>query len=294
MSPRTGSLLVLVSSVLWGTTGTAQALAPAGARPLAVASVRVVLGGVVLLGLAARGRLQSVGRSSLGATLVAAGSLVVAQLCFFAAVDRTGVAVGTIVAIGSSPIAAGGLEWALARRRPTRPWMHATFLAIAGCTLLMTAGRSLDVDSTGVGLALVVGLGYAGYTLSTKLLVSDHPPDVATAVVFAAAAAVMAPILAGVDLGWLARPSGAVIALHLGLVTVALAYSLFARALVVVPASTAVTLTLAEPLTAGLLGVAVLGERLSTTAVAGVVLVLCGLTVMATSAVARGATAPAH
>jgi drug/metabolite transporter, DME family len=179
--PPTGSLLVLVSSVLWGTTGTAQALAPAGARPLAVASVRVVLGGVVLLGLAARGRPQSVGRSSLGATLVAAGSLVVAQLCFFAAVDRTGVAVGTIVAIGSSPIAAGALEWALARRRPTRQWMHATFLAIAGCTLLLTAGRSLDVDSTGVGLALVVGLGYAGYTLSTKLLVSDHPPDVATA-----------------------------------------------------------------------------------------------------------------
>ena len=290
MSPRTGSLLVLASSVLWGTTGTAQALAPAGASPLAVASVRIVLGGVVLLGLAARGRPQALGRRSLGPTLVAAGSLVVAQLCFFAAVDRTGVAVGTVVSIGSAPIALGLLEWATARRRPTLRWSIATGLAVTGCVLLLTVGRSLDVESIGVGLALVVGVGYAGYILGTKLLVSDHPPHVATAVVFAVAAALMTPILAGVDLGWLIQPVGAVIALHLGLVTVALAYSLFARALVAVSASAAVTLTLAEPLTAGLLGVAVLGERLSATAMVGVILVLSGLTIMTTSAVERDPT----
>jgi DME family drug/metabolite transporter len=290
MSPRTGSLLVLASSVLWGTTGTAQALAPAGASPLAVASVRIVLGGVVLVGLAARGRPLVVGRLSFGPTLVAAGSLVAAQLCFFAAVDRTGVAVGTVVSIGSSPIALGVLEWAIARRRPTLRWLIATGLAVTGCVLLLTVGRSLDVDSTGVALALVVGLGYAGYILGTKLLVSDHAPHIATAVVFAGAAVLMAPILVGVDLGWLVQPVGAVIALHLGLVTVALAYSLFARALVAVSASAAVTLTLAEPLTAGLLGVVVLGERLSGAAVAGVVLVLSGLTIMTASAVVRDPT----
>jgi drug/metabolite transporter, DME family len=293
MTARTGSLLILAASVLWGTTGTAQALAPPGARPLAVASLRVVLGGAVLVGLAARRR-PRVGASSVGPALLAAASLVVAQLCFFTAVERTGVAVGTIVAIGFAPVAAGGLEWAFgtgsagpqnkrARRRPTRRWMLATVLAVAGCALLLVVGRSVDVDAAGVGLALVVGLGYAGYTLSTKLLVKDLRPEVATAVVFAVAAVMMLPVLVRVDLAWVADTSGALIALHLSVMTVALAYSLFARALVSVPASTAVTLTLAEPLTAGLLGIAVLGERLSPPALAGVALVLSGLTVVATS-----------
>ncbi len=285
-------MLILGASVLWGTTGTAQALAPPAARPLAVASLRVVLGGALLLAVAVRSR-PRVGVSALGPILTAAASLVVAQLCFFTAVDRTGVAVGTIVAIGSAPIAAGGLERVIAKRRPTRRWMLATVLAVAGCVLLLVVGRSIDVDAAGVALALVVGLGYAGYTLSTKRLVHDLPPDAATAVVFAAAAALMVPVLARVDLAWVADPGGAVIVLHLGVVTVALAYSLFARALVAVPASTAVTLTLAEPLTAGLLGVAVLDERLSPPAVAGVVLVLSGLTV-ATSGTRRDVTAAVH
>jgi drug/metabolite transporter, DME family len=101
----------------------------------------------------------------------------------------------------------------------------------------------------------------------------------------------MLPVLVRVDLAWVADTSGALIALHLSVMTVALAYSLFARALVSVPASTAVTLTLAEPLTAGLLGIAVLGERLSPPALAGVALVLSGLTVVATSGSRREAAA---
>jgi DME family drug/metabolite transporter len=56
-----------------------------------------------------------------------------------------------------------------------------------------------------------------------------------------------------------------------------LAYVLFARGLAVVPVTSAATLSLAEPLTAGLLGVLVLGERLGVAALLGAVLMLGGL-----------------
>ena len=72
----------------------------------------------------------------------------------------------------------------------------------------------------------------------------------------------------------------------------ALAYVLFARGLREVRVSEAATLTLAEPLTAALLGVSVLGEPLSGGGALGAALVLGGLLVLAVR-VPRVAPAPA-
>jgi drug/metabolite transporter, DME family len=277
---RSGPFQILFAAMLWGTTGTSQALAPAGTTPLGVASVRVCLGGIALFLIGwSRGLLR--GRRMSGRhILAAAGSLVAAQLSFFAAVDRTGVAVGTVVAVGSSPIAAGVLAWLIRRERPGRRWAIATAVGVTGAVLLLAAGRAVNIDATGVGLALIVGLGYAGYIVSTKDLVDEHPPDAVTAAVFGVAAVAMLPLLFVADLGWAAEPRGLAITLHLGLVTVAFAYSIFSRGLIMVPAAIAVTLTLAEPLTAGVLGVVVLDERLSLFAGAGIVLVLASLVLL--------------
>ena len=268
---------ILVASALWGTTGTSQALAPPGARPTSVAAVRLVLGGTALL-------LIAVGRRSLGGArmpphlvVLAAGALVGAQLCFFQAVDRTGVAVGTLVAIGSSPVIAGGLSWGLRRERPGARWSVATMLAIGGCAVMATAGRSIAVEPLGITLALGVGLGYAVYILTTEELLRFHATDAVTAAVFSLAAVGVTPLLAASDLSWVVQPSGAAIACHLGLVTVALAYTLFSSGLRVVPGTLAVTLTLAEPVTAAVLGVALLGERLTAGGWLGALAILTGL-----------------
>lgn len=57
------------------------------------------------------------------------------------------------------------------------------------------------------------------------------------------------------------QPGAILVILHLGLVTTAIAYLLFARGLDRLPAAVAVSLSLAEPLVATLLGVLLLGER---------------------------------
>ena len=273
---------MLAAAVCWGTTGTAQALAPPGAQPAAVGAVRLLLGGLALLGYAAwRGALRQEGRWPWGRTLLAAVCMAAYQLCFFAAVARTGVAVGTLVAIGSSPILAGGIAWLARRERPERRWFWATLLAVAGCGLLVAAGKSLHVDVSGIILALGAGLAYALFTVASKGLLESQPPEMAMAVVFSLGALFLSPLLFSADLVWLAQPRGAAVALHLGIVTVALAYSLFARGLRGVPVATAVTLTLAEPLTAGFLGIFLLGERLTPLAALGSALVFAGLALLA-------------
>lgn len=262
-----GPWLILAAATLWGTTGTAQALAPAAAQPAAIGTVRLIIGGLALLLLAAwQGHLRHTGRWPIKATAIAGIGMALYQLAFFAAVQRAGVAIGTIVGIGSAPILGGLLAWLVRHEQPGRRWFIATALAIVGCSLLIAAGRtntSNTLDMLGILLALTAGLSYAAYTVYSKELLENRPPDTVMAVVFCLGALLLSPLLFTADLTWLLQPAGAAVALHLGLVTVALAYALFARGLRAVPVSTAVTLTLAEPLTAATLGLLLLNEHLT-------------------------------
>ena len=67
----------------------------------------------------------------------------------------------------------------------------------------------------------------------------------------------------------------------MAVIATALAYVLFARGLSRTTASTACTLSLAEPLAAAILGVLVLHERLTANATAGSIVLLIGLAVVA-------------
>jgi len=285
-SPRinllNGRWLVLAAAVLWGTTGTAQALAPESAAPATVGAVRLIIGGLALLALAAaRGAFRTGKPWPRLATLLAAGCMAGYQPFFFAAVASTGVAVGTIVTIGSSPVFAGALGFLLRGERPGRRWAAATALAIIGCGLLASATGEMSVDALGVLLALGAGTCYAAYAVVSKGLLDEQPPDAVMAVVFCLGALLLSPILLQGNLSWLATARGLAAALHLGLVATALAYTLFARGLRAIPTATAVSLSLAEPLTAGILGVLVLGESLSPGALLGAGLLLAGLALLA-------------
>lgn len=295
----TARLLVLGAAVLWGTTGTSQALAPDDAAPLAVGTVRLVLGGGALVALAARGRggvrALAVGPGrGLAPAALSATCIAVYQLTFFAAVARTGVALGTVVAIGSAPAATGLLGLAVRGERPERGWGPATGLAVAGSTLLLLGGGAGGaVDGLGLVLALTAGASYAGYTIASKVLLdAGRDPTVVMALGFGGGAVLVAPVLAVVDLGWLGTPSGLAVALWLALATMAVSYVLFGRGLAGLPASTVSTLSLAEPLTAALLGVVLLGERPGLVGVLGGGLVLAGLLVLAVPARGRRGAVP--
>lgn len=289
--PISGELLVLLSAVLWGTTGTAQALAPEAANPVAIGTLRLVLGGTGLLALAWwQGAILPLREWVRVPALVGGLFIGLYQLSFFAAVDRTGIAVGTVVAIGSAPVSAGLLSLLLERKIPSRQWVFATLLAIIGCALLVLSGKDdVVVDWVGVLLALGAGASYAIYAQMSKLMLQTHKPDAVMATICFLGALFLSPLLYGADLSWLAEPNGALVVLHLGLVAVALAYALFGRGLMTVAASTAVTLSLAEPLTASLLGVFLIGEEITAWAALGMGLLLAGLAVLSFGGQKEGA-----
>lgn len=283
-----GYWYIFLAACLWGTNGTAQALAPESAQPIMIGTLRIALGGLTLLAIAAaRGTLRSGKRWPLWPTLIAALSMAAYQLFFFAGVARTGVAVGTIVGIGSTPILAGPISYLVRGERPGRRWATATALGVIGCALLIGAGRGIHIDLLGIFLATCAGGSYAVFATASKGLLQEHTPEAVMAVTFSVGALFVLPLLCFGDLSWLAQSNGTLVIFHLGVITTALAYSLFARGLRVVPVATAATLTLGEPLTAGLLGFLLLHEPLTGLAAIGILLIFSGLVVLSTEPVNR-------
>ena len=271
-------LQVLLAAVCFGTTGTAQAIGPA-TSPVAVGAARIVIGGALLV-LIARGLHVALPRRSVTAAGIAVG-VCVYQLSFFAAVNLTGVAVGTVVAIGTGPAAAGALGRVVNGERLTGRWALATVCAAAGVVLLAGDGGG-TVEPAGIALAITAGLGYATCTvLSKRLIAAGSAPEGVMAAGFGGAAVLLVPVLALAGPGFLTSAGGLGLAVYLGAIPTALAYVLFSRGLRSLTSGETATLVLAEPLTAAALGIVALGEQPSLAAGIGAGLVLAGLAVLA-------------
>ena len=280
-------LQVLLAALCFGTTGTAQALGPGGIDPAAVGAARIACGGALLVLFARLVRRENHAARpawARGPILAGAAGVAAYQASFFAAVDHTGVAVGTIVALGSAPALTGVLEWALHGRRPPARWAVATALASAGVALLaMAGGGEAGISPLGVGLAVLAGGSYATYTLASKRLLDDgHAPERVMAALFGLGAVALAPVLVLSGPAWIATGGGLALVLFLGVVPTAIAYVLFAHGLRGLDASEAATITLAEPVTAAALGVGVLGEHVTGGGAFGATLVLGALVLLAT------------
>ncbi|WP_085507298.1 EamA family transporter [Thalassobacillus devorans] len=276
MEKKWSPFLVLLAATLWGTAGTAQALAPDTAHPVVIGVTRLALGGIpLLILLLLLGKLNF--KMPVKETLLASLSMACYQPFFFSAVMLTGVAIGTVVAIGSAPVLSGIIEWVFLKKRPTRVWWYSTALSIIGCFMIFINRESVIVHPYGIVMALVAGLSFASYTLVSGKLVKKNSSISIVAIVFTLSAIFLSPLLFIYDMTWITKGDGIAVSLHLGIVATGVAYFLFARGLINVPSSTAVTLSLAEPLTAALLGVFFLGEHLSLTSWVGICFLLLGI-----------------
>jgi DME family drug/metabolite transporter len=283
-----GVAMVLVAAMLWGTTGTAQSFAPMTLSPYWIGALRL---GVAALFFwptlwmthrqAAAANLRRLPWARIG---LAAVCMCAYNLAFFAGVRACGVAVGTAVALGSGPLWAGGLQAVLTKVLPIRSWWLGTAIAVVGVVGMATGGGvGSGVTATGVLLCLLAGLSYAVYALLNQHMVNVASPTAVTTTVFTLAAGLAIP--GAVALAGMPRlqASDTAIVLWLGLVSTGVAYLLFSHALQHVSAATGVVLALAEPVTAFVLAIVVVGEHPGWVGAMGLAAVLAGLWVVMTS-----------
>jgi drug/metabolite transporter, DME family len=273
-------IMVLLGAVLWGTTGTTQTFLQEGVSSFAVACVRSGIGGGLLLLLVLVMKKMQWRTWPWKWNILAALAIALFQCLFFSSIRFTGVAIGTVVTIGSAPVFSGIIEWIIWKVKPNRIWAIATSFAIIGCALLFVNRGEAVIDPFGIGLALCAGCMFALYTNVSKQLMKEAETLPAVAMTFSMCAIMLAPLALMDGVSWIAEMNNVVPMLYMGIITTSIAYLLFLAGLRFVNSSAAVTLSLAEPLTAALLGVLFLGEYLSMTSWGGVLLILGGIAVL--------------
>ena len=142
--------MAAAAAVLLGTTGTAAAIGPEPLDATAAASWRAVIGAIGLVVLAAILR-QPPWRYPLPWRWLAigGGGFAVNQLAFFEAIAGSGVAVATLVTVGTAPLAAGVVDWAVHRSRPEPRWSFGVILALAGVAALTVGTASTRFEVGG-------------------------------------------------------------------------------------------------------------------------------------------------
>ncbi|MER6684880.1 DMT family transporter [Streptomyces olivaceoviridis] len=291
-SAGTGALCVLAASVLWGTTGTAATFAPE-VGPLAIGAVAMGLGGLLQALVAARpiARHAPRLREQRGTVLLGAVSVAVYPLAFYTSMHLAGVAVGTVVSLGTAPLASALTERVMDVHRLTRRWTAAAALGLLGTALLCVAEAAHAGDGTGrasmaatllgVGLGLVAAATYALYSWAAHRLITRRIPSrAAMGAVFGLGGLLLLPVLLATGAPLTGSWSNAAVGAYMALIPMFTGYVLFGWGLAHVPASTATTLSLLEPAVAAVLAVLVVGERLPAAGWAGIALVIACLTVL--------------
>ncbi|MGW1193487.1 DMT family transporter [Streptomyces sp. NPDC002559] len=289
-----GVFAVLLASVLWGTTGTAATLAPQ-VGPLAIGAAAMGAGGLLQALLAGRRIVRD--RAALAArwrtVLLGGAGVALYPLAFYTSMRLAGVAVGTVVSIGSAPLASALLERVADRRSLSRRWTAGAALGLTGTVLLCAAeaaraGAGSGTGSAGrtvagVALGLVAGATYAVYAWAAhRLITRGIASRAAMGAVFGLGGLMLVPVLLATGAPLLASWTNAGVGIYMALVPMFTGYVLFGFGLSRVPVSTATTLSLLEPAVAAVLAVLVVGEHLPALGWVGIALVIACLGVLTT------------
>ena len=268
---------LILAGIFFGTTGTAQALGPKGVSGMTVGSARLICG-AMLLWIFTRFSTKTVRRMPRRDLWLAAIGIALYQLTFFSAVKMTGVAIGTVTALGSAPALTGIIAFIITREKPSRRWFIATIITTFGIVVLANAKGFSHFNIAGFLLAISAGATYSLFAVASKrALNSGVGIPAAMSQIFALAAVLAFPFLFIGNSHPLLGSKGLMMVFWLGLVPTAIAYIAYAYGLHGVRASTASTLILAEPATATLLAAVVLGESLNYRNWIGIAIIAAGL-----------------
>ncbi|MFJ5880696.1 DMT family transporter [Kitasatospora cineracea] len=292
---RRGLLYVALAATAWGTAGAAAALLfrHSGLGPLALTFWRSVGGAAVLLALRpfTRRAGRPAARPAAGRILLNGLGLTLFQAAYFLAVRHTGLAVATVVTLGSAPVlvALGGRL--LMGERLGRAGLAAVTGALLGLGVLVLGGSGDGghggVEPAGLAWALASAAGYAAITVATRHRAARtgaaDDPAATTLWSFAVCAVCLFPfaLAEGPLPSTGSLPSTLLLLGYLATVPTALAYALYFAGAAVIRAATASVVALIEPLSATAFAAAVLDEPLTPAALLGTTVLLLSMTALA-------------
>lgn len=285
---QSGLLLIMLAAVTWGTVGitTKTLYSISATTPLSIGFFRVALSLPVLFvacWVTQKRQMFAVRGRDLLLMLLIGMMTALYQVCYFGAIERTGVAVATLVTLCTAPVMVAVISVIAARQRPSAYVLLALTGALAGTAMLVifqeSAGQ-VSANAAGILLASGSALGYSIVTLASRRLAGRYHPFQSIAVSFSFGALILLVIALSQGIVLDYTPIGWSLLIYLGIIPTALAYVLFITGMRSTTATVASISTLLEPLIATILAWLIFGERFSPMGFAGVALLSGSLLIL--------------
>ncbi|MBY8882343.1 EamA family transporter [Streptomyces sp. PLK6-54] len=227
-----------------------------------------------------RGRARAAGR-----ILATGAALTVFQAAYFCAVRSTGLAVATVVTLGSGPVLIAVAARLTLGERLGRGGTCAVAGALGGLAVLVLGGSGATVRPAGVALAVLSAAGYGAMTLLTRWYGRrGEAADPLDTSLWSFGLCALALLPAAAAEGILPQAAGLVRTLlllaYLASVPTALAYALYFAGAAALRSATVSVIALIEPVSAAVIAVTLLGEHLTGATVIGTVVLLAAVALL--------------
>jgi len=278
-------ILLFWGTVFWASNIVAGKEAVNGFGGMGLAQLRLASAGILFVALfrawPGRPELRLSGREWLILTVVAFNGMTLNQICFINGLARTSVAhTGLIVALG--PVMVLALSCLMRLEPLTLPKFLGMLISLGGVAILTLAGAEKGSTAHWQGdlIVLAGSVSFAYYTIQVKAIANRYDALTLNTLTFAIGSLLMIPFAARsvLNIRWanvpLAAWGGLAFMVVLGTVV---AYLFYAFALTELSASRVAAFAYLQPVMAALLGVWLLGERITPKLVAGGALILLGV-----------------
>ena len=271
---------VLLASVLWGTSGLfVKGLAPYGFTSLQMTFFRCVIA-LICMGVYALIR----DRKLLCATpkellLFAGGGLGFLGTAgfYFYAMQLTSVSTA-VVLMYTAPIFVMIYSVFFLGEKFTKIKGVSVLCTILGCVLVSGVIGGLKFDAVGIMMGLMAGISYSAFNIFTKIQMKNNSNPITSNIYCFFFATVIGAFISNPSAipECIAKdmPVTILLVIAMGICTAILPYFFYTMALRDIPAGTAASLAVVEPMSATLFSIMFLGEKPSVTAIVGIVLIL--------------------
>ncbi len=280
MKTKRAFMLIILAGILWGTSALfVHYLSPYGLTSLQLTCIRGVVSSIVMAiyVLITNKELFKVKSKDLIVLLCAGTSQFLASTLYYAAMRASSVSTA-VVLMYTAPIFVMAFSVAFMGEKLTKLKFLSVFMMIVGCGLVSGIIGGLKFSVMGILMGFGSGISYSAYNIFIKLSMKRKiNPMTAAMYCFFVVMILSIFISKPVGIYHVAAsnpPVATVLMILCGICTCILPYLVYTIAMKDLPAGTATSLGIVEPMAATIFSVSLLGERLDIFSFTGIVLIL--------------------
>lgn len=276
-------IYIILASVLWGTSGLfAGFLSEAGLTSIQMTGIRTSVAAVsmILYALIGNRRLFKATPKEIALFVLSGIALFLTGTFYFMAMQASSVSTA-VVLMYTAPIFVMIYSVSFLGERLTPLKIFSVAIMLVGCCFVSGIIGGMVLNLRGIILGLLSGLAYSMYNIVTRIEMKNGSNPVSASMycfIFAAIIALFVSNPLGIVQTALKCGAGvSVVMLLCGVCTCILPYFFYTMALKSIPAGTASSLAITEPMSATIFSILFLGERPSVFSMFGIILIICSV-----------------